>query len=515
MRLARGSPSQTGSVAAQCAEWISDDRRKAFFAEVGAGTIDQALLSVLPKKFLALRQFGLAGRVLIVDEAHAFDAYMSSELARLLQFHAAAGGSAIVLSATLPRAKRRELVAAFQSGLDIDTTVDLSAENYPLLTVVGKTGVQEDGIEDRADGARAVAVERLGDEPAAIERALSAAASGAAVLWVRNAVDDARDAYDQLSERWERVELFHARFAMCDRQRIETSVVERYGKSGDEEARHGRILVATQVVEQSLDLDFDLVISDLAPVDLIIQRVGRLWRHMDLRPASTRPIQGPRLLLLSPDPDDVRCPAWQHEIQAKGGYVYPNAGVLWRSAKTLFDAQEIRAPEGLRSLIEFAYGTQEIPEPLRDAEKRAQGDDYAAAFLADTNLVSLDDGYAGMREIHSDQEIGTRLGRPTATLRLARNVDGKLQPWAETDSLTRSWALSEVSVDARWLGDLETPLELTALVDEVRSNWAEWDRSVVAVVNDTEISLETASGDRPLRYELTQGLWRLSVDRKH
>ena len=124
---------------AECADWIADDRRKAFLADVGAGTIDQALLAILPVKHQSLRLWGLADRVLIVDEAHAYDAYMTRELETLLEFHAALGGSAIILSATLPMAVRRKLTAAFRKGVAVGSAagVELLAMDYPLVTIVG------------------------------------------------------------------------------------------------------------------------------------------------------------------------------------------------------------------------------------------------------------------------------------------------------------------------------------------------------------------------------------------
>src|SRR6202022_2497787 len=130
---------------AECADWIADDRRKAFLADVGAGTIDQALLGILPVKHQSLRLWGLADRVLIVDEAHAYDAYMTRELETLLEFHAALGGSAIVLSATLPKAMRRRFAAAFRKGISADrgSCVELEAIEYPLVTIIGPTGASE------------------------------------------------------------------------------------------------------------------------------------------------------------------------------------------------------------------------------------------------------------------------------------------------------------------------------------------------------------------------------------
>ena len=117
----RARPSGDGeeTTAASCNDWIADDRRRAFFADVGAGTIDQAFLAVLPKKHLTLRQYALAGRILIVDEAHCFDAYMKEELGALLRLHAMNGGSAIVLSATLAIGIRRQIARSYYEGLGL------------------------------------------------------------------------------------------------------------------------------------------------------------------------------------------------------------------------------------------------------------------------------------------------------------------------------------------------------------------------------------------------------------
>ena len=293
--MANGSEDEIAS--AFCAQWIADDRRKAFYADVGAGPIDQAFLSILPKRHLTLRQYGLAGCILIVDEAHCFDAYMGEELFALLELHAQNGGSAIVLSATLSLDQRRDMTEAFAKGLGLRDPEDLSdqlcSEAYPLLTSATIGGVQE--CESGFDSAlrRSVTVERLPDRITAETRALSAAKERAAVLVICNAVDGAIAVYESLAgqvDHPDHIHLFHARFAQSDRQVIEEDVLRRFGRDANATDRAGHILVATQVVEQSLDLDFDLLISDLAPVDLIIQRAGRMWRHLDKRPPESRPV---------------------------------------------------------------------------------------------------------------------------------------------------------------------------------------------------------------------------------
>lgn len=493
------------SVAAECAAWIADDRRKAFFAAIGAGTIDQALIAVLPKKHLALRQYGLAGKVLIIDEAHSYDAYVGRELQRLLQFHAAAGGSAIVLSATLAAQTRRQLIRAFGEGLGVPIASPESAA-YPLLTLAGATGAETVEPAPAAHTMRSVAAERIGSADEAIETALAAARAGAAVAWVRNSVDDAINAFDRLLAAGADATLFHARFAMGDRLAIERDVVAAFGKprEGRSNRRAGRIVVATQVIEQSLDCDFDLMITDLAPVDGLIQRAGRLWRHE----RGARPVDGPRLLVLAPDWRAVDSPRWLEATQPKGAFVY-HPGVLWRSAAALFEAGAIRAPDGLRDLVEAAYGDGELPEALKRPSDAADGVGLAEASQAKQNLIDWAEGYFGVQGVGEDQEIGTRLGRETWTLRLARLESGAPRPWVAPESsdpaaLRRAWALSEVSIARRKGEAFDAP--------EPPADWSryEQDRLLAAVANEA-VDLETTGGARPFRYSARYGLTRIET----
>lgn len=495
--------------AAWCAEWISDNRRKAFFADVGAGTIDQAFLAVLKKKHLALRQYGLAGRVLIVDEAHAFDSYMGKELETLLEVHAAQGGSAIVLSATLPAKKRAAIAEGFRRGLGARSAMQFPSQHYPLLTAVGEDAVAERDVAFCDDLRRIVAVERLPNSQAAHERALEAARDGAAVLIIRNAVDEAIVSFETLRMAHEKTQLFHARFAMCDRLAIERDALHRFGRDARPEDRTGRILVATQVVEQSLDLDFDLIISDLAPIDLLIQRAGRLWRHMDRRPKASRPIPGPTLSVVSPDPSEATHANWLDETLGRGAFVYRHPGIMWRTAQTVFSAGAIRTPDDLRSFIERVYDGEDIPECLERGQNEAEGRGYGERHQAGQNLINFCEGYTAMGAPAADQEIGTRLGEPTVTLRLARLDGGKVAPWAhvlvdtdqsmvEFDRGVSAWAQSEISVRTKWLGSVQPPRSLDAAIAAAKADWPEWerDRIVIAVVEAggrIALDMETAA----------------------
>jgi CRISPR-associated endonuclease/helicase Cas3 len=328
---------------AQCAAWIADDRRKAFLAEIGVGTIDQAIMAVLPTRHAPLRLLGLSRQVLIVDEAHAYDAYVGEELRQLLAFHAALGGSAIVLSATLTAAQRADLQGAFLGGIGVEADPD-GAEAYPLVTTTAASGIVAEPCRLAPDLERRVAVERMATSAAVIEAVTAASRAGAAVAWVRNSVDDAIEARAALAAMGIEAMLFHARFAIGDRQDIEAEVLGRFGRHSGPEQRLGRVVVATQVIEQSLDLDFDLIVTDLAPADLVIQRAGRLWRH----DRGARPIPGPRLLLLSPEPVDEPPPDWLGPELRRTGFVYPDHALLWRSARALLDAGCIETPNGIR-----------------------------------------------------------------------------------------------------------------------------------------------------------------------
>jgi CRISPR-associated endonuclease/helicase Cas3 len=459
--------------AAQCAAWIADDRRKAFLAEIGAGTIDQAIMAVLPTRHAPLRLLGLSRRVLIVDEAHAYDAYMTKELHGLLAFQAALGGSAIVVSATLTAKQRGELQAAFLGGLGAEAPTDAATE-YPLTTAVSRAGVSAEACAMAPGLARRVEVQRLGGREDAIAAICDAARGGAAVAWVRNAVDDAIEAAQQLREAGIEARLFHARFAMGDRQDIERQVLEWFGRDSRPEERKGRVLVATQVVEQSLDLDFDLMVTDLAPADLVIQRAGRLWRHQ----RGKRPVPGPGLLLLAPEPIDDPTAQWLGAELRRTGFVYSDHALLWRSARSLLQRGCIETPGGIRALVEAAYDRDApgaVPAGLTPAANRAEGAELAAAGIAFQNLLKIEEPYerrAGLWE--PDVRTPTRLADAHVVFRLARDENGAVVPWYPHEEPRRAWALSEVSVRATRLKGAEED----QLVRDTKKNWPAWDQDI-------------------------------------
>ena len=457
---------------AQCAAWIADDRRRTFLAGVGVGTIDQALLAVLPSRHAPLRLHGLHRRVLVVDEAHAYDSYMREELLRLVEFQAGLGGCTVVLSATLPQATRRKLAAAFARGAGLRSAPQPVCKDYPLVTVLHRTGLSEVPCLGRSELEREVQVERLPDMSAAIGRIVAAANAGQAVAWIRNAVDDVAEAHAALAAAGLDTTVFHARFAMGDRLDIEERVMDRFGpKSLD---RRG-VVVASQVIEQSLDIDFDLIVTDLAPMDLLIQRAGRLWRHH--RPG--RLVDLPRLLVLSPEPVDVPNADWLGHMLRRTGFVYDDPALLWRTARLLFGAGAIQAPSRVRQLVEDAYNG-EVPSALRQKSNAASGRSSAGASLARQNLLKWVAGYdinAGAWA--SDIRTPTRLGEEGITLRLGRWDGARLEPWCQADASARAWSLSEVQV-GNWLASGVPASEgaLAQAVIQAQANWSRWDRDI-------------------------------------
>jgi len=438
-------------VSAFCASWIADDRRKTFNAEVGIGTIDQAFLSVLPVKFAVLRLVGLARRVLIIDEAHACDPYMEVELCRLLEMQATLGGSAIVMTATLTQSLRERLVNAYRSGLGSSAgSIEMTA-HYPSLTVA-RASVEDCldlAIEPCSATVRNLPVKRVSSIDNAMALMVKAARDGAAVAWVRNTVDDVIDGHDRLvialaDEHDCEVELFHARFAMGDRLDVESGVLERFGRNAHPAMRRGRIIVASQVIEASLDLDFDVMVSDLAPIDSLIQRAGRLWRHLDLRPPDTRATVGPILHVLSPDPNIVENASWGREQFGGSGFIY-GTSVLWRSARALFDAGSIDAPDGLRSLLEAVVGEgrPDVPAPLEHDENSLLGEEYADAARSRANAVLPAKGYFESAIQGTDASFPTRADTDSCRVVLVRWSGDELVTWVEDDPTA---ALSEIGL---------------------------------------------------------------------
>ncbi len=383
--------------------------------------------------------------------------------------HHQAGGSAILLTATLPLDQRATLLARYGAQDDGDPA-------DPALPVAGGAAVRAFDAQPSLRGP--IKVERAPSAKDAVMLLTDRAAQGAACVWVRNAVDDAITAVNDLRAAGVKADLLHARFAMTDRLAHEAAALERFGKTGQDRA--GRVLVATQVVESSLDLDFDVMVSDLAPVAALIQRAGRLWRHMAVRPVATRPVPMPVLSVVGPDPDDVRDDQWLARVLDRGAWVYP-LDIQWRMARASAQRGEIVAPGGLRDLIEEVHGASDLPLPdaLARAEQERIGQGYAAQNQARHNLVKLTEGYRLGGAGAEDTEFPTRLGLPTRTLMLAVWKGGRLRPYAGGG--VDGCQLSEVRASERRLLGLDLPDQSAPEIAALTTDWPDWRRRALTV----------------------------------
>jgi CRISPR-associated endonuclease/helicase Cas3 len=460
-REERDSRQLDESATHRCMRWLADHNKRALLAPAGVGTVDQALLGALQSKHQSLRLLGLMRKVLVIDEVHACDAYMQRTLESLLEFHARAGGSAILLSATMTAEMKSALLGAFAKGCG-KAIPALTANAYPLATSWASgcsTQVCETAIATRPDVQRTVQVRCESDSAAVVAGIKQALAAGQCVAWIRNTVGDALAAYVELSVSIPaaHITLFHARYALGDRLNVEERVLAQFGPDSTPALRAGRLLIATQVAEQSLDVDFDLVVSDLAPIDRLIQRAGRLRRHV--RDAQGLRLTAPRaadqrgaatLWVLVPQWAEEPAANWFQKSFPNSTKIYPHHGQLWRTARAL-RAGQLTMPDDARRVIEDVFGEDsDLPAGLQNNANQAEGQAYGDESQAQHNSVKLRNGYQrGGMEWMADTVAPSRLGEDTIEVLLGRWDGDELKPWRDDKPPQHAWAYSTVRVAKR------------------------------------------------------------------
>lgn len=396
---------------ADCRSWFASSRR-ALLEPFGVGTVDQALLGVVAAKHFFLRQFALAGRVVILDEVHSYDLYTGTLVDALIRRLRELGATVIVLSATLTKGRRAQV-------LGVERTAAAS-NAYPLVSASGPS-VREAACKAPRD--RKVAVRWLEESALALE-ALKAAERGRCVLWIRNTVAEAQETYRALKsarrEGGPEIGLLHSRFPLYRREEIENRWMEALGRNGQRPG--GCVLVATQVVEQSVDVDADLLITDLAPTDMLFQRIGRLHRHQ-------RDNRAPgRAEVILRRPCDEAClqgddPASIRESLGRSARVYPPY-VLLRTWSEWRELTSVRVPGQIREILERTYeernsepaAWEQLREKMRQkmAELRGKAENATRVW----NLPSLED----------DEGVQTRYeSTPTAHILLAHTIEPRGQ----------------------------------------------------------------------------------------
>ena len=360
-------------------EWFTY-RKRGLLSPFGVGTIDQALLAILQAKHMFVRLFGLSHKTVIIDEVHAYDAYMTALLERLLEWLAALGSSVVLLSATLPRSRRDALLNSYLRGLGVQSKEPRSDAAYPRISwVSGNSEPSSRTVSVSPRGTKEVSLEWTdGSLPAHDglsfplgERLAQALTKGGCAAVICNTVRRAQEVYRALKSYFPgtdengdpTLDLLHAQYTFQARDEREKRTLARFGKLDASTSRpHKAVLVATQVIEQSLDLDFDVMVSDMAPADLLLQRVGRVHRHERPRPNA---LEWPQLLVCQPVLEG-NVPRFDPGTTA----VY-DSHILLRSWLTLKDRITVRVPVDVEALIADVYDDDRhphgLPEQLREA----------------------------------------------------------------------------------------------------------------------------------------------------
>ena len=433
MRLSSDGDSVDTSPEVSAAEWFLPKKR-GLLAPFGVGTIDQALLSVLQTKHFFVRLFGLAQKTVIIDEVHAYDTYMSTLLERLIAWLHALGSSVVLLSATLPANKRLDLIRAYGG----DTKASITA-SYPTITWVSNTAVHSVAVQ--ASQQVKLHVRQVPDDlNLVVDELRNSLSDGGCVAIVCNTVKRAQETYAAIKrDGWllpNELMLLHSRYPFEDRERREKNVLTAHGKEGKRPKR--ALLVATQIIEQSLDVDFDLMLTDLAPVDLVIQRAGRIHRHdHNIRPA---PMSEPTLWIRMPDSNEDGLP----ELGASA-YVYDRY-ILLLSYFYLRNCSAISFPSDIQVMIEKVYGEPQGPWPsahfenaVWNAKASMEEEIQDAEFRARVNLVRNNDAAQPLQfftdwnkeleedapDIHRSLQALTRLADPSVqVVCLHKSSDG-------------------------------------------------------------------------------------------
>jgi CRISPR-associated endonuclease/helicase Cas3 len=433
-------------------QWASEHPKRYLAGTVSVGTIDQVLLSALRVNHSHLRATPQLRQLLIVDEVHASDAYMTSILREVLEFHILSGGYVLLLSATLG-----SRATSFLTSTPSPTPVEAEARAYPLLTVIGPHCERISLVSESLPKRVMVTLSPIADDRAAIAvQALKAAAAGARVLVVRNTVRDCIATQVEL-ERLASAELLfavrkipaphHARFARADRILLDGALEEAFGKQSFAPC----IAIATQTVQQSLDIDSDLMLTDLAPMDVLLQRIGRLHRHHRERPEAFRT---PQVIVLTPPSRDLSA-FIGYGGRARGPYglgtVYEDLRVLEATWRALENSAVLEIPAMSRRLVEAATHPDALKETVTDSRWRhhaqtIDGSTLAAKGLAVLNCVDRAALYTDCRFPSSlDARVAARLGESDRLVELPHTG-----PFgAATDRLTiPGWLVRNAAADA-------------------------------------------------------------------
>jgi CRISPR-associated endonuclease/helicase Cas3 len=433
--------------------WASDSAKRRLAGEVVVGTIDQALLAALPVRHANMRLAQLSRHMLVVDEVHAHDPYMLALLRRLLSAHRAGGGVSLLMSATLALAAREQV-----RGWNADVTEGeegAKARPFPVLSYLDPAATAFTDLAIPHGGSDRELHWRLSPEASALEEAVSLAREGARVSILRNTVADVRRTLGLLlvagaEEVLWRPEgatgpaTYHSRYTGPDRLFLDRAVHASLGRGSP---AAGLILVATQVVEQSLDIDFDRMFTDMCPVDVLLQRAGRVWRHPERqRPG---PCVRPEVVVIEP-PQGLPSYIAKWRGPSGIGSVYTHLPALQLTAEVVRERPQIRLPRDSREVVEHVYHPDRLEWlAARGSDWRQAVDRILGEMIADQGfgeVAALDfsktypetweqfqrlKGRRGQRGSSPEERARTRLGDDSIRLDFKEGIQGLYDREAE------------------------------------------------------------------------------------
>ena len=446
------------------ARWAAEASRKFLGATAAVGTVDQALLAGLRVKWAHFRGATLARSLLVVDEAHASDAYMIELLHTVLRGHLAVGGHALLMSATFGAVARVAFTGADQRS-EILPPADAEATPYPAITIADGGGGSRTIRIDETGRSRKVSMnlEPILSNPDRIATAaLADARKGAKVLVIRNTVTSVQAVFASLLEQdgaplalrageegWPA--LHHSRFAAEDRALLDDAVEQALGKL---RGPGGRVVIGTQTLEQSLDIDADILLSDLCPVDVLLQRIGRLHRH----PEAVRPVgfSVPRCIVLAPEngaaglEEGLGGGLLRHGlgVSEDGRGIYRDLLCIEQTRRLIEESIEessVWAIPGMnRMLVERAThprSLQELAEELGGSwpahEQQTFGSAAAERQLAQGHALDRSDRFEEIQFADLDEKVRTRLGEDGPRIVLKEPVQGPFGIPVQTFNLPR------------------------------------------------------------------------------
>ena len=462
--------------------WASESPKRFLAAQIAVGTVDQAMLGALKVRNAHLRSSSLARNLLVVDEVHASDVYMGVVLQRLLNAHTGAGGYTLLMSATLGSAARERWLRSDANGTGDMPSIDAAIDApYPAVSTAAGVGAAGENGQDKAVDISATS--EMGNFEAVARRALDAARAGAKVLVVRNTVGYAVSTQQKIEELAADADadaglrfavngvptLHHGRFAAGDRRLLDRRVEALLGKGKETRAKGGVIVVGTQTLEQSLDIDADLLITDLCPVDVLLQRIGRLHRHRhrwDDRPVG---YTTPKCIVLTRPNGDL-APLLQRTPNANGlgehGGVYVDLRILEATRRLIDEYPQWRIPEMNRLLVERATHpaaleaiAQEMGEQWQEHAIRVKGEQIADVMAGGSAVIQFDKSFFADNGAvvfpGNEESIRTRLGDERVEIAFDLPAASPLG----------GPAVERLAMPLRWLGGAEIPPEPIAVAE--------------------------------------------------